>query len=141
VGQSGSGKSTLLRLLNNLISPDAGKIHYQDESLHKIDPVLLRRKITMVAQTPVIFDGTVRDNLLIGLRFSEKEPVTDQIMVRMLKTMKLDKKLETDAADLSGGEKQRLALARVMLLDAEVFLLDEPSSALDDTTAKEVIQS
>lgn len=141
VGQSGSGKSTLLRLLNNLFSPDEGEVLYQEKYLKVFDPVILRRKVTMVSQTPVIFDGTVRDNLLIGLQFSEQDPVTDQALNRMLKLVALDKELSTEAADLSGGEKQRLALARVMLLDAEVYLVDEPSSALDDTTAKDVIQT
>jgi len=141
MGQSGSGKSTLLRLLNNLASFDEGEISYQGQSLQEIDPVILRRKITMVSQTPVIFDGTVRENLLIGLQFSGQDPVSDEVLKRILNKMSLHKELTTDAADLSGGEQQRLALARVMLLDAEVFLLDEPSSALDDTTANNVIQT
>lgn len=141
VGQSGSGKSTLLRLLNNLNSPDAGKILYQGQSLQEMDPVNLRRKITMVSQTPVIFEGTVRDNLLIGLQFSEQDLVSDEMLEQILKRMSLTKELNTDAADLSGGEQQRLALARVLLLNAEVYLLDEPSSALDDATATNVIQA
>lgn len=141
VGQSGSGKSTLLRLLNNLNSPDAGKILYQGQSLQEMDPVNLRRKITMVSQTPVIFEGTVRDNLLIGLQFSGQDNVSDEVLEQILKRMSLTKELNTDAADLSGGEQQRLALARVLLLNAEVYLLDEPSSALDDATATNMIQA
>lgn len=141
LGQSGSGKSTLLRLLNNLNSPDKGEILYQGQSLEEIDPVTLRRKITMVSQTPVIFEGTIRDNLLIGLQFSEQDSVSDEVLKQILNRISLHKELNMDAADLSGGEQQRLALARVLLLDAEVFLLDEPSSALDDTTANNVIQT
>lgn len=141
VGQSGSGKTTLLRLLNNLDSPDEGEIRYHNELMRKLDPIILRRKITMVAQTPVIFDGTIRDNLLIGMQFAEQEAAGEQKMKQVLDTMALNKELDTDASDLSGGEEQRLALARALLLDAEVFLLDEPSSALDDTTARNVIQA
>ncbi len=141
VGQSGSGKTTLLRLLNNLDSPDEGKIFYGGELLSELDPVSLRRKITMVPQTPVIFDGTIKDNLVIGQHFYGQEPAANKVLHDVLNIMLLDKELNGDAADLSGGEKQRLTLARALLLDAEVYLLDEPSSALDDTTAKKVLQS
>lgn len=141
VGQSGSGKSTFLRLLNNLDSPDSGEIYYQGHEIRTLDPIQLRRKVTMVPQSPVIYEGAIRDNLLIGLKFSEMEPVSDQQMIDILQLMKLDKHLETIADELSGGEKQRLALARGMLLDAEVFLLDEPSSSLDDRTTIDVIQA
>src|SRR5699024_12350427 len=101
----------------------------------------LSRKCSILSQTRVIIDGTVRENLLIGLQFSGQDPVSDEVLKRILNKMSLHKELNTDAADLSGGEQQRLALARVMLLDAEVFRLDEPSSALDDTTANNVIQA
>src|SRR5699024_4796406 len=141
LGQSGSGKSTLRRLLNNLNRPDKGEMLYQGQSLEEIDQITLRRKITMDSQTPVIFEGTIRDNLLIGLQFSEQDSVSDEVLKQILNRISLHKELNMDAADLSGGEQQRLALARVLLLDAEVFLLDEPSSALDDTTANNVIQT
>src|SRR5699024_9458344 len=119
LGQSGSGKSTLLRLLYNLNSPDKGEILYQGKLLEEIDLVTLRRKITMVSQTPVIFEGTIRDNLLIGLQFSEQDSVSDEVLKQILNRISLHKELNMDAADLSGGEQQRLALARVLLLDAE----------------------
>lgn len=140
VGQSGSGKSTLLRLLNNLDTPSKGEIYFHDKLLNEMDPIKLRRQISMVPQTPVIFEGTVRDNLEIGLKFSEKELVADTRLKEVLEMMDLDKNLEDDAEDLSGGEKQRVALARVILLGADVFLLDEPTSALDDVTASNVIE-
>lgn len=141
VGQSGSGKSTFLRLLNNLDDPDSGKIYYLDQDIQGIDPIQLRRKITMVPQSPVIYEGTIRDNLVIGLKFAEMEPVSDHHMIDVLRLTRLNKSLETVADVLSGGEKQRLALARGLLLDAEVFLLDEPSSSLDDKTAFGVIHA
>lgn len=141
IGQSGSGKSTFLRLLNNLDDPSKGEVYYQDTPFHKMDPIQLRRKITMIPQTPVIFEGTIRENLQIGLKFSEKEVASDDDLQRVMQMMELDKGVEEDAENLSGGEKQRLALARNILLDATVFLLDEPTSALDDTTASHVIQN
>ena len=140
-GQSGSGKSTFLRLLNNLDDPSEGEIYYQDVSFKEIDPIQLRREITMVPQSPVIFDGTIRDNLQLGLKFSEKDSASDHQLNHVMKMMELEQELEEDAENLSGGEKQRLALARAILLDADVFLLDEPTSALDDLTASHVIKN
>ncbi len=141
IGKSGSGKSTFLRLLNQLTSPDEGNIYFKEQDITELDPIQLRRMITMVPQTPVIFPGTVRDNLLVGQTLSGMDPTTDSQLMQVLNRMFLNKSLDMPADDLSGGEKQRLALARAMLLSAEVFLLDEPSSALDNTTATEVIDA
>lgn len=140
VGESGSGKTTLLRLLNKLISCDSGEIFYQDKSLKEIDSITLRREIIMLPQVPAIFNGSVKDNLLIGLKFSEKPIVPDVKLAHLLSMVKLNKKLDDDAYRLSGGEKQRLALARIMLLDPSVYLLDEPSSALDEATEEMIIK-
>lgn len=140
VGESGSGKSTLLHLLNKLISCDSGEIFYNDQPLHTIDSVSLRRKVVMLPQIPTIFPGTVKDNLLIGLKFAEKPTVADEKLRQILSLVHLDKKLDDDCDKLSGGEKQRLALGRLILLDPEVFLLDEPSSSLDEETERIIIE-
>lgn len=140
VGESGSGKTTLLRLLNHLISPDEGEIWFQNTPLSQWDPVELRRKVMMLSQTPVIFEGTLRDNLLIGFKFCEKPPVEDDQLLDALQIVRLQKDLSQDSNSLSGGEKQRLAMARVLLLEPQVFLLDEPSSALDEETTQFVME-
>ena len=140
VGESGSGKTTLLRLLNHLISPDEGEISFQNTPLSQWDPVKLRRNVMMFSQTPTIFEGTVRDNLLIGFKFCEKPPVEDDQLRDALKIVRLHKDLSQDSNSLSGGEKQRLAMARVLLLEPQVFLLDEPSSALDEETTQFVME-
>jgi putative ABC transport system ATP-binding protein len=140
VGESGGGKTTLLRLLNHLISCDEGEIWYQNTSLSQWDPVELRRKVMMLSQTPAIFEGTVRDNLLIGFKFCEKPPVEDGQLLDALQIVRLPKDLSHDSNSLSGGEKQRLAMARVLLLEPQVFLLDEPSSALDEETTRFVLE-
>ncbi|MDL4842288.1 ABC transporter ATP-binding protein [Aquibacillus rhizosphaerae] len=138
-GESGSGKSTLLKLLNRLISPDQGTLLYENKPIGEFDPVLLRREVVMLSQAPAIFEGSVRDNLLIGLKFSEKESVTDNKLLKILKEMKLKKGLDDEADKLSGGEKQRIALARVLLMEAKAYLIDEPTSALDEDTEKRVM--
>ncbi|HBT20572.1 MAG TPA: ABC transporter ATP-binding protein [Peptococcaceae bacterium] len=134
-GESGSGKTTLLKLLNNLISSDSGEIFYMGKNMREIDPVQLRREVVLLPQTPVIFPGTIKDNLLIGRRFSERPPVGDDELSVLLEKTRLSKDLASSAAELSGGEKQRLALCRVLLMEPDALLLDEPTSALDNDTA------
>lgn len=140
-GESGSGKTTLLRLLNKMISPDGGSILFNGEDIESINSVELRRKVAMLSQSPVIFEGNVRDNLLMGLKFSEKNLASDETLIDILKSIHLKKSLDENPSNFSGGEKQRLALARIIVMNPDVFLLDEPSSALDDDTAKDVISS
>lgn len=140
IGESGSGKTTLLRLLNHLISCDAGEIEVAQKSISDWDPVALRRKVVMLSQTPAIFPGTVKNNLLIGRKFSEKPPLPDALLTDALKRVHLDMALDADSRDLSGGEKQRLALARVLLMEPQILLLDEPSSALDEDTTQFVMR-
>jgi putative ABC transport system ATP-binding protein len=139
VGRSGSGKTTLMRMLNRMISPDAGTILFKGAPITEMDPVQLRRQVVMLPQTPVMFDGTIRDNLLIGLEFSEREPVEDDVLSRVLEIMDLRKGLDDTATTLSGGEKQRVALGRLLVMQPHVALLDEPSSALDEGTERAVI--
>ncbi|MDQ2086297.1 ABC transporter ATP-binding protein [Herbivorax sp. ANBcel31] len=140
VGESGSGKSTLLRLLNKLISCDRGEIYYDNLLIDNIDSVELRRNVVMLPQQPIVFPGSIKDNLLIGLKFSEKPEVKDCKLTKILEMVCLKKKLNEDAEKLSGGEKQRMALGRVILMEPEVFLLDEPSSALDEKTEQMIIE-
>lgn len=134
LGPSGSGKSTFLRLLNHLISPDRGELSYRGRPIGETDPVALRRRVVMLPQAPVIFPGSVKDNLLAGLVFAGRDLVGDARLREALDELQLSQGLSQDAALLSGGEKQRLALGRVLLMEPEALLLDEPSSALDSET-------
>ncbi|AZB43081.1 ABC transporter ATP-binding protein [Bacillus sp. FJAT-42376] len=140
IGESGAGKSTLLKMLNILLSPDSGTIQFKERDLKDLNSITHRRDVVMLAQQPVIFEGTVQDNLQIGRMLSEKQPVPESELKSALAFVKLDKKLDQSAEDLSGGEKQRLALARVYLMEPECFLLDEPTSALDEGTEDEIIR-
>lgn len=140
-GPSGSGKTTFLRMLNRLNDPDEGKILWNGVDISQMNATELRRKVVMLKQTPVVYAGTIEDNLQIGLQFSKKALATQAELKEYLKKVQLNKQLDESVAKLSGGEKQRLCLARIMLMDADVYLLDEPSSALDKDTENFVIEN
>ena len=141
IGPIGSGKSTCLRLLNKLISPTSGYISFNGDDIANIETISYRRRIPMLSQSALTFSGTIRDNFLMGRKFQNKDKLDDKILQMAMEDVKLDKSLDDDISDLSGGEKQRVAIARLILCDAEVYLLDEPSSALDDITEDFVIKT
>lgn len=140
VGGSGSGKTTLLRLLNKMISLDSGSILFNGSNLLDQNSIELRRKVVMLSQIPAIFEGTIRDNLIIGLEYSEKQIPEDSYLTKALQSLKVFKSIDLNSNKLSGGEKQRVALARVLLMKPDVLLLDEPSSALDRETENTIIE-
>jgi len=131
MGESGSGKTTLLKLFNKMISPDSGDISYNNHLLKDFPPQELRSKVLMLSQTPIMFDGNIRDNLTIGLSISKKEIPSDDTLIKMMHSINLTQALNDSCDKLSGGEKQRIALLRIILMKPDVLLLDEPSSALD----------
>lgn len=138
-GPSGAGKSTILKFLNKMIIPTGGEILFQNKPLEAIDSIELRRQAVMLQQEPVIFDGSIEDNLQIGLKFSCGNPASRAELKEALKMVMLEKQLNEDANKLSGGEKQRLAIARIFIMKPKVFLLDEPTSALDSETEMKVM--
>ncbi|MEZ5143847.1 MAG: phosphate ABC transporter ATP-binding protein [Acidimicrobiales bacterium] len=126
-GPSGSGKSTLLRMCNRLEVPTSGRILLDGEDLAAVDPTVLRRRVGMVFQRPVVFGGSVRDNLRVA-----DVHVDDAGAAEVLGRCGLDAGfLDRRADDLSGGEAQRMCLARTLLTNPEVLLMDEVTSALD----------
>ncbi len=139
-GKSGSGKTTLLKLLNNLITSDTGTVNYFGTDVLKIDPVTLRRKVMMVPQAPYIFPGTILENIQLIFNFNRKELPVQVEIESLLELFDMPGMLNKKTANMSGGEKQRLALARVLLLDPETLLLDEPTAALDDENARAVFE-
>ncbi|WP_312029893.1 ATP-binding cassette domain-containing protein [Actinomycetospora sp. TBRC 11914] len=126
-GPSGAGKTTLLRLLDRLDVPDEGVVRYRGTPLDDLDPLALRREVGMVFQRPTPFAGTVRDNLRVAAPDAGDDRFTDLLTRVSLPTDVLDR----DADTLSGGELQRMCLARTLVVEPRVLLLDEPTSALD----------
>lgn len=131
VGPSGSGKSTFLKLCSHLISPTEGDILYMDKSILELNPMELRKRIAYCFQTPYLFGKTVMDN--ISFPYSIRGNKADIKRVNeLLQLFNLDKDyLNKDIKNLSGGEKQRIALIRTLLFNPEILLLDEVTSALD----------
>lgn len=133
LGPSGAGKTTLLRLLDRLEDPTAGVLWFHGTSYAQLSAITLRRGVAMVFQVPVIFPGSVRDNLCAALRLQRRDGEIDPAdLTRALELAGLDgAMLARDAAALSTGEKQRVCIARALMTRPEVLLLDEPTAALD----------
>ncbi len=126
-GPSGSGKSTLLRLCNRLEAPTAGRVLLHGVDVATLPARALRRRVGMVFQRPVVFPGTVLDNLLVAEPSLTPEGAEDALARVGLGAEVLGR----DASVLSGGEQQRACLARTLVAGPEVVLMDEPTSALD----------
>lgn len=140
LGPSGAGKSTLLRLFNCLESPTAGALFFHGKPLSEMDMFSLRKKVGMVFQNPALVAGTVRDNLTLFKSWIKDWDLSELELKEILEKVELDPRIiDQSAESLSGGEKQRLALARTLLNKPEVLLLDEPTSGLDPNLARKII--
>ena len=133
VGPSGSGKSSLLRLLNRLDEPTEGTVYVEGVDYRHIMPRDLRRKIGMVTQRAFLFPGTIAENVKFGPA-SRREVLSDERLAVLLREVGLPGYEQRDVSNLSGGEAQRVSLARAMANDPLVLLLDEPTSALDEAS-------
>ena len=135
VGASGSGKTTLLRVLNRLVEPTRGRVLLDGCDLTATDVLALRRRVALVAQHPVALTDRVQDELRVA-----RAALRDQDIAALLARVGLPAEFSHRAmAELSGGETQRICLARTLAIEPQVLLLDEPTSALDQTNTTLII--
>ena len=131
VGASGSGKSSLLRLLNRLDEPTSGTVYLNGQDYRQLATRELRRRVGMVTQRPYLFPGDVASNLQFGPA-QRGEIVSSDEIASLLDRVGLPGFASQNVSVLSGGEQQRVSLARTLANRPEVLLLDEPTSALDE---------
>jgi putative ABC transport system ATP-binding protein len=137
VGPSGAGKSSFLRLLNRLDEPTEGTVLLDGEDYRDLLPRELRRQVGLVPQDPALVPGTVFENVARGSILRD-EPVDKTSLEELLGRLGLAGYENRDVEELSGGEKQRVAIARTLLNDPDVLLLDEPTSHLDSAAEERV---
>ncbi|NLJ94165.1 MAG: ABC transporter ATP-binding protein [Clostridiaceae bacterium] len=141
LGESGSGKTTLLRLINRLIEPDAGTIKIKGQNLQNINPMPLRRKMGYVIQQTGLFPHlTIRDNITYVLSLEKKsEQEKNHIAEELISLIGLNSSyLDRYPNELSGGEAQRVGVARGFANDPEIILMDEPFGAVDDINRRKL---
>ena len=142
MGESGCGKSTLLKLMAGLYKADCGYVEVDGEN----DPDMISKKVSVVTQSPMLLPLSIYDNITMGHK------VSDEHVSKVIKMARLSSWIETlpegvntyigaRADELSGGQAQRIAIARAMCKDSEVLLLDEPASALDSENSKSVLDA
>ncbi len=138
IGPSGSGKSTLLRCLNRLWEPPSGSVFLDGTDITTLNVLELRRRVGMLFQSAVMFEGTIAQNIAYGPGLQDKTVPPERIS-ELLTMVGLEADLaQKPATELSGGQAQRVALARALANEPEVLLLDEPTSALDPAATRRV---
>lgn len=144
VGESGSGKTTLISLIIGFMPPTKGQILIDGKDITEIDLKSYRQFISVVPQTPLLFTGTLRDNITYGLENATEEQIAQAIDAADLRKLVdslpdgLYTNLEEHGANLSGGQRQRIAIARAIIRNPKVILLDEATSALDVISEREI---
>lgn len=144
VGESGSGKTTMMNLLIGFMEPDRGQILVDGKDMKSIDLKSYRRFLSVVPQMPLLFTGTLRDNIAYGMENATDEEIMAAAKAANLGSMieklpnGLDTMLEEHGANLSGGQRQRIAIARAVIRNPKMIILDEATSALDVVSEKEI---
>uniref|UniRef100_A0A183G9E0 ABC transporter domain-containing protein n=1 Tax=Heligmosomoides polygyrus TaxID=6339 RepID=A0A183G9E0_HELPZ len=144
VGPSGGGKSSIVSLLQHMYEPISGSITIDDIPIKNIDHEYYHERIVLVAQEPVLYNGSIRDNILYGCDWATEEDMLEAAQKANVHdfVMELEKKYDTDCGDrgvqMSGGQKQRIAIARALVRKPCVLILDEATSALDAESEAQV---
>ncbi|MCR4648278.1 MAG: ATP-binding cassette domain-containing protein [Lachnospiraceae bacterium] len=142
IGESGCGKSTLLRLMAGLYEPSSGEMIIDGENI----PEKIIRKVSVIMQSPMLLPMSIRENITMGHEVSEdklKKILEDANIKKWIDSLPegIETYLGDRADELSGGQAQRIAIARAMCKDTEILLLDEPTSALDGENAASVLEA
>lgn len=131
VGPSGSGKSTFMRILASMISPTSGQVLFNGQLLNTFEPTEYRQKVSYAFQQPTLFGKTVRENLVFPFEVRKQE-LDESKMIANLEMVNLNETyLDKSVNDVSGGEKQRIALIRNLIFPPEVLITDEVTAGLD----------
>lgn len=144
IGENGSGKSTLLDLISGFYQPNSGVIKLAGIPQQVLGVENVRKKIAVVSQKSYLFKGTIEENVNLDREASQEEltwACKNSAAIAFVKKMQngFQQSIGQDGANLSGGEKQKLALARALIKDADILILDEPTSEFDEESNKEVI--
>lgn len=132
IGPNGAGKSTFLLSISKLLKPSAGAILFRDQPVDGIKDLEYRRKIALVLQEPLLLDTTVYENIAVGLKYRKvAKPEREMLISDWLSRLNITHLKDRPASQLSGGQAQRVSLARALVLNPEILLLDEPFRALD----------
>ncbi|MER2058858.1 MAG: ATP-binding cassette domain-containing protein, partial [Niallia sp.] len=146
IGRSGAGKSTLLKLIQGVIQPTSGSITYNGESTASFQEDT-SSLISVLNQTPHLFATTLRNNILLGVEEATEEELAKAIKLAQLEDLVsalpkgLDTFMEESGQRFSGGERQRVALARILLQKTPIVLMDEPNASLDPKTEKDLLRT
>ena len=146
IGRVGSGKTTLQKLLLGLYQPTAGAVMIDGVDVRQLDPADLRRNIGYVSQDPTLFYGTLRDNIAIGAPYADDAAIVAAAEIAGLTEFVnrhpegFDMLIGERGDSLSGGQRQSVAIARAVLMDPPILLLDEPTSSMDYTSEQQFKQ-
>ena len=144
VGESGSGKTTILNMLIGFILPSGGQLMLDGKDMKGLNLRTYRRFLSVVPQTPVLFTGTVRENITYGLEHVSEEQIAQAVEAANLSEVVkrlpqgLDTMIAEHGANLSGGQRQRISIARALIRNPQVIILDEATSALDSISESEI---
>lgn len=130
-GPSGSGKSTLVRILASLVTPTAGKIIYAGKDIEEEEPISYRRRVSYAMQQPTLFGKTVRENLEFPYQIRQQAFDENRALIALRTVGLSEDYLQREVNNLSGGEKQRVALLRNILILPETLIMDEVTAGLD----------